>query len=118
MPARYVRPYSKGQKNDFRDIVGSRFLSASSAIRSRCISERCQCPQYDDIDFQLHELSGKFRIALWVRIRKAPLHDEILALDIAMLTPQSTVMNSRRLTLSMGLPSPALGPPTVRFTAR
>lgn len=48
-------------------------------------TERCRRPHNDDIDFQSHELGGKFGIALRFRIRKTPLHDEVLVLHIAML---------------------------------
>src|SRR5579864_6608799 len=36
MPAKYVRPYSKGQKNDFRDAE-----AIAEAVQRSC---RCRCP--------------------------------------------------------------------------
>ena len=38
MPAKYVRPYSKGQKNDFRDAEAGRFNSGTFVFSSAALA--------------------------------------------------------------------------------
>jgi transposase len=66
MPAKYVRPYSRGQKNDFRD--------------AEAIAEAVQRPTMKfvatKIAYQL-DLQAMHRISMMVRSRPAPIRDQI-----------------------------------------